>query len=60
MSDQVPIKNPYAVALGRLSGGKPRRQSPELRAKRQAQMVKARAALAQKRAEAKLAKGVQP
>ena len=53
------IKNPYAVALGRLSGGKPRRQSPELKARRQAQLAKARAVLAQKRADAKQAKEVQ-
>lgn len=46
-------KNPAAVALGRLNAGKPRRQSPELIAKRRELMAHARAVLALKRAQQK-------
>lgn len=51
--NKTPIKNPAAVALGKLNAGKPRRQSPELRAKRQQLMAQAREVLAHKRAQAK-------
>lgn len=51
--NETPIKNPAAVALGKLNAGKPRRQSPELRAKRQQLMAQAREVLAHKRAQAK-------
>lgn len=46
-------KNEHAQALGRLNAGKPRRQSPELVAKRRQLMANAREVLARKRAQQK-------
>lgn len=34
MNETPPTKNAAAVALGKMNAGKPRRQSPELRARR--------------------------
>lgn len=52
--NETPIKNPAAVALGKLNAGKPRHQSEELKAKRRDLMAKAREVLAHKRAIASL------
>lgn len=51
MTPEPHVKNPAAVALGRLNAGRPRRQSPELVAKRRQLMANARAVLAAKRAQ---------